>query len=178
MSKTLPVDTNYTKKEIKKIICDIKQRSWLPLPPKWADKDGGGGEYIQYDHFHVKVNPQKVGDLGSYELKTHRSKGNSLVTLGSIDPKDENKGSLLHPLLLSYGFPYKDGNTKKFVCRDRKAGKNCKHAAFHYPNGLCYPDDEISLGVDICGKDVFDSPQNKWGFYLEINREKKRVFMH
>ena len=49
---------------------------------------------------------------------------------------------------------------------------------YKYANGLCYPDNEVSLGMDVCGKKVLESPQNKWGFYLEINREKKRVFVH
>lgn len=178
MEKLLPSDVNYSKDEIKSIVSNLKNQGWLELPPKWADKDGGGGEYIQHDHFHVKVNPQKIGDLGEYELKTHRSKGNSLITLGSIDPKDKSEGSLLLPLLLNYGFPYKNGDTTKYKCRKRKAGKPCQHTAFNYPNGLCYPDDELALGVDICGENIVDPPQNKWGFYLEINRDKKRIFMH
>lgn len=178
MDKKYPSEVNLSKDEIKKIVHDLKKQGWLEVPKKWADKDGGGGEYIQHDHFHVKVNPEKTGDLGDYELKTHRSAGNSLITLGSIDPKNEEAGSMLHPLLLNYGFPYKNGDTSKYVCRKKKNGEECEHTKYEYANGLCYPDDEVSLGMDVCGKKVLKSPQNKWGFYLEINREKKRIFVH
>jgi hypothetical protein len=178
LSKKLPQETHYTKVEIRNIIRSLKNEEWFELPSKWTDKDGGGGEYIQHDHFHVKVNPQKIGDLGSYELKTHRSKSSSLVTLGSLDPKDDEKHSLLLPLLLEYGYPYKEGNISEYRCRDRRAGKVCKHAKYNYLNGLCYPPDELALGVDICGKDVIGFPQNRWGFHLEVNRDDKRIFMH
>ncbi len=178
MSKKYPSEINYSKDEIKRIVLKLKSTEWLKVPEKWADKDGGGGEYIQHVHFHVKTNPEKKGDLGSYELKTHRSTGNSLITLGSIDPKNDGQGSMLHPLLIKYGFPYKEGDTSKFMCRDRNKSKDCKHIKYNYENGLCYPDDEVSLGIDVCGKKVITSPQNKWGFYLEVNREKKRVFVH
>ena len=88
MEKKYPSNVNFSKDEIKKIIQELKKQGWLEVPKKWADKDGGGGEYIQHDHFHVKVNPEKIGYLGDYELKTHRSVGNSLVTLQSIDFKN------------------------------------------------------------------------------------------
>lgn len=178
MKKTIPQETRYTKEGIMQVIRTLKNTEWWELPTKWADKDGGGGEYIQYEHFHVKVNPQKVGDLGSYELKTHRSQSNSLVSLGSLEPKDGKKKSLLLPLLLQYGYPYKDGKVSEYKCRDRRSGKVCKHVKYNYSNGLCYPKYEKALGIDICGKDVTDSPQNKWGFYLETNRTDKRIFMH
>lgn len=175
MKKSYPSEVDYSKDEIKSIISNLKNnQGWLKLPPKWADKDGGGGEYIQHDFFHVRVNPEKIGDLGDYELKTHRSATNSLVTLNSIDPKDKERGSLLHPLLVSYGYPYQG----KLQCRKRRDGLQCKHVKYDYPDNLCYPRDEVALGIDICGKDVFDSPQNNWGFYLEVNRDKQRIFMH
>ena len=176
--KQYPSEMNYTKEQIKDIICSIKQAGWLELPENWKDKDGGGGEYIQHDHFHVKVNPQKIADLGSYELKTHRSTVNSLITLGSIDPKDNSRGSLLLPLLLEYGFPYKNGAISDYKCELAQNGKPCKHVKYNYPGGLCYPPDELALGVDICGKNVTDAPQNNWGFYLEINKKEKRIVIH
>lgn len=152
----------------------MKQKGWMQLPAKWADKDGGGGEYIQNDYFHVKVNPQKIADLGDYELKTHRSKEQSLITLASLEPKDVS----LHPLLLEYGFPYKDGETDQYKCRARKEGKICRHVKDGNPDGLCYPLDEVALNVDITGEKISHSPPNNWGFYLEINNTKKRVFVH
>ncbi len=178
MSKKPPLEIHYTKEAILQIIHTIRNQEWCELPPKWADKDGGGGEYIQQDHFHVQVNPQKISDLGSYELKTHRSKSTSLVTLGSLDPKGLEKASLLHTLLLQYGYSYKGGKISQYKCRKRQMEKVCKHVKYNYPDGLCYPPDELALGIDICGKDVTDSPQNNWGFYLDVDRINKTLFMH
>ena len=189
MDKKYPSEVNFSKSEIKEIVLKLKEKKWWELPSKWIGKDGGAGEYIQEEHFHVKVNPEKRGDLGDYELKTTRSRHTGLISLSRMDAKDKSiSESLLHKLLLDYGYPYKKGNTSEFFCRDAKAKKptdkigpeHKKHLGQiknygPYPNDQCFPDDELSLHTDLCGEIGESSTKSRLGLYLEINREKKIV---
>lgn len=170
MSK-LPGTHVFTKDEIKKKICELKQKGWIELPSNRAFRDGGPGNYIE-DYLQIKENNLQIADLGVHELKTHREDSDSLNTLKNIEPGPGSRDGLITPLVQQFGFPHNEHQ-----CHLRRNGKKCTHKHLQ-PDDRCYPIDELSLnGVDMCGKDAKNIP-NPRGFYIKVNKKEKKVEMH
>jgi hypothetical protein len=127
------------------------------------NRDGGMGNSLE-DYLKIAENNLALADLGTYELKTHRTKSNSLISLFRKEPG--SRGDALIPKLMALcGWPISRCPTKI------KQGK-CPHD-FKGVRDRCYPDDERSLRVDMDGKTHAER-----GFKIEIDRNCKKIEIH
>lgn len=72
--------TVHTKEELTQQLLEIKKRSWITLTRRRQDRDGGLGNTLE-DLLGICENNIPLADYGEFELKTHRSTSNSLISL-------------------------------------------------------------------------------------------------
>jgi hypothetical protein len=91
----------YTKDELVQRLSEIRERGWITLTSHRQDKDGGLGNTLE-DLLHIPENNIPIADYGEFELKTHRTSSNSLISLFRFEP---DPGRLIPRLLVDYGWP-------------------------------------------------------------------------
>ncbi len=97
--------TKYTKEALRKKLREISQQGWIDLSPQRKYKDGGPGNTLE-DLLGIRENNIPIADYGEFELKTHRSNSNSLISLFRLEPKPRSKDLAIIPYLVkNYGWP-------------------------------------------------------------------------
>lgn len=91
----------YTKAELTRKLLEIQKKGWIKITAHRQDKDGGLGNTLE-DLLGVPENNIPLADYGEFELKTHRSKSNSLISLFRFEPKP---GRVIPYLVEKYGWP-------------------------------------------------------------------------
>jgi len=91
----------YTKDELTRQLLEIQKKGWIKLTAHRQDKDGGLGNTLE-DLLGVPENNIPLADYGEFELKTHRSESNSLISLFRFEPKP---GRVIPYLVENYGWP-------------------------------------------------------------------------
>lgn len=91
----------YTKDELAERLSEIRNRSWITLTAHRQDKDGGMGNTLE-DLLEIPENNIPIADYGQFELKTHRTSSNSLISLFRFEPEP---GQVVPKLLKEYGWP-------------------------------------------------------------------------
>lgn len=90
----------YTKEELAHCLLEIQKKGWIKLTRHRQDKDGGLGNTLE-DLLHIPENNVPLADYGEFELKTHRTSSNSLISLFRFEPKP---GGVIPKLLREYGW--------------------------------------------------------------------------
>ncbi len=93
--------STYTKNELIQRLRDIKKRGWIVLSRYRQDRDGGLGNTLE-DLLGIPENNIPLADYGDFELKTHRSASNSLISLFRFEPRP---GKVIPYLVKNYGWP-------------------------------------------------------------------------
>lgn len=93
--------STYTKNELIQKLKDVKKKGWIVLTKYRQFKDGGLGNTLE-DLLGVPENNIPLADYGVFELKTHRSTSNSLISLFRFEPKP---GKVIPNLVENYGWP-------------------------------------------------------------------------
>lgn len=91
----------YTKDELVQKLRDIQGRDWISVTEHRQDRDGGLGNTLE-DLLGIPENNIPLADYGRFELKTHRSHSNSLITLFRFEPRPR---STVPTLVRNYGWP-------------------------------------------------------------------------
>jgi hypothetical protein len=91
----------YTKAELIRKLLEIQKKSWIKITAHRQDKDGGLGNTLE-DLLGIPENNLPLADYGEFELKTHRSESNSLISLFRFEPKP---GRVIPYLVENYGWP-------------------------------------------------------------------------
>jgi len=91
----------FTKDELINRILDIHKKGWITLTKHRQDKDGGLGNTLE-DLLNIPENNIPLADYGQFELKTHRTSSNSLISLFRYEPRP---GEIIPRLLENYGWP-------------------------------------------------------------------------
>jgi len=90
----------YSKDELVQRLSEIRERGWITLTSHRQDKDGGLGNTLE-DLLHILENNIPIADYGEFELKTHRTSSNSLISLFRFEPLP---GRVIPRLLINYGW--------------------------------------------------------------------------
>lgn len=101
--KEAPVRQNsvYTKDELIRRLLEIQEKGWIILTRHRRDRDGGLGNTLE-DLLGIPENNIPLADYGEFELKTHRSLSNSLISLFRFEPKPRPR---IPYLVKNYGWP-------------------------------------------------------------------------
>jgi hypothetical protein len=91
----------YTKNELIDQLTEVRKKEWITLTAHRQDRDGGIGNTLE-DLLGVPENNIPLADYGEFELKTHRTSSNSMISLFSCEPEP---GSVIPSLLKDYGWP-------------------------------------------------------------------------
>jgi hypothetical protein len=91
----------YTKEELAARLSELRDKGWITLTAHRQDKDGGIGNTLE-DLLGLPENNIPIADYGEFELKTHRTSSNSLISLFRYEPEP---GELVPKLLKKYGWP-------------------------------------------------------------------------
>ena len=91
----------YTKDELVERLSEFRDRGWITLTSHRQDKDGGLGNTLE-DLLEIPENNIPIADYGQFELKTHRTSSNSLISLFRFEPKP---GEMVPKLIRDYGWP-------------------------------------------------------------------------
>jgi hypothetical protein len=92
---------SFSKNELITRLLQIKKRGWITLERHRKDRDGGLGNTLE-DLLGIPENNFPIADYGTFELKTHRSTSNSLISLFRFEPKP---GKVIPTLVKNYGWP-------------------------------------------------------------------------
>ena len=91
----------YTKDELTRQLLEIQERNWIKITVHRQAKDGGLGNTLE-DLLGIPENNIPLADYGEFEVKTHRSGSNSLISLFRFEPKP---GRVIPCLVENYGWP-------------------------------------------------------------------------
>lgn len=153
----------FSKAEIISEINTLKDKEWLPMSQSRFNRDGGLGNSLE-DYLKIAENNLALADLGTYELKTHRAKSNSLISLFRKEPG--SRGDALIPKLMALcGWPISRCPTKikQGICPHDLKGVRDR----------CYPEGERSLRVDMDGRRHVER-----GFKIKIDRNTEKIEIH
>jgi len=104
-------------------LSEIQRKGWIALTARRQDKDGGLGNTLE-DLLGVPENNIPLADYGQFELKTHRSSSNSLISLFRFEPEP---GLVIPRLVANYGWPIpKWGPLERSLRVDIDAAKFCE----------------------------------------------------
>jgi hypothetical protein len=110
----------YTKDELIRQLLRIQKEGWIKVRANRQAKDGGLGNTLE-DLLGIPENNLPLADYGQFELKTHRSESNSLISLFRFEPKP---GRVIPKLVENYGWPFsKYGPNERSLRVDIDAAK-------------------------------------------------------
>ena len=98
---TIKRNSVYTKAELIRRLLEIQGKGWVTLTRYRRDRDGGLGNTLE-DLLGIPENNIPLADYGEFELKTHRSRSNSLISLFRFEPKPRPR---IPYLVKNYGWP-------------------------------------------------------------------------
>ncbi len=129
----------YTKDELAHRLSEIREKGWITLTSHRQDKDGGLGNTLE-DLLHIPENNIPLADYGEFELKTHRTSSNSLISLFRFEPKP---GGVIPKLLRDYG-----RSIPKYGPRERSLRIDIDAARFSERGFIARINDELK-GVEL-----------------------------
>lgn len=96
----------YTKESLASELQRISEMGWIKS--RNPGNDGGVGNNLE-DLLKIRENNLPLADAGIFEIKSHRSTSNSLITLFHLEPKPKILGaSIVDRILIpKYGWPHK-----------------------------------------------------------------------
>ena len=107
-------------------LSEFRDQGWITLTAHRQDKDGGLGNTLE-DLLEIPENNVPIADYGEFELKTHRTSSNSLISLFRFEPKP---GEMVPKLIRDYGWPIpKYGPSEKSLRIDIDAA-GCSERGF------------------------------------------------
>jgi hypothetical protein len=114
---------SFSKNELTNRLLKIKKRGWITLERHRKDRDGGLGNTLE-DLLGIPENNFPIADYGIFELKTHRSTSNSLISLFRFEPRP---GKVIPTLVKNYGWSLEKYGPKERSLRvDIDAAKFCE----------------------------------------------------
>lgn len=107
----------FTKTNLKNHLLEIKKMGWITISKHRRDKDGGLGNTLE-DLLGIPENNIPLADYGIFELKTHRSKSNSLISLFRVEPRPRSRKNAIIPnMIKNYGWPLPKYGPKELSLR-------------------------------------------------------------
>lgn len=88
---------------------EIEQMGWIPSHR--AGNDGGVGNTLE-DLLEIAENNYQLPDMGEWEIKSHRSTSNSLLTLFHTEPEPRSAKIVPAILLPKYGWKHQEAGLK------------------------------------------------------------------
>ena len=105
MDKKLPSNLPHkSRREITEMINELREKGWIKIEDHRKDRDGGLGNTLE-DLLNIQENNEPIADLGEFELKTHRKKSGSLISIFRMEPGPNDRDSILPYLIENYGWP-------------------------------------------------------------------------
>ena len=93
-----------SRREITEMINELREKGWIKIEDHRKDRDGGLGNTLE-DLLDIQENNEPIADLGEFELKTHRKKSGSLISIFRMEPGPNDRDSILPYLIENYGWP-------------------------------------------------------------------------
>ena len=100
---------NDTFELFKEKFIEIKQMGWIPSHR--VGNDGGVGNTLE-DLLEIAENNYQLPDMGEWEIKSHRSTSNSLLTLFHTEPEPRSARIVPAILLPNYGWKHQEAGLK------------------------------------------------------------------
>ena len=93
----------------KKKFIEIEQMGWIPSHR--AGNDGGVGNTLE-DLLDIAENNNQLPDMGEWEIKSHRTASNSLLTLFHTEPEPRDAKIVTSILLPKFGWKHRKASIK------------------------------------------------------------------
>lgn len=123
---------DYDLELLKARLAEIKDMGWIKN--RRPGNAGGVGNTLE-DLLGVKENNLQLPDFGAWEIKTHRARSSSLLTLFHIEPNPRKAKIVKQVLLKNYSWPHKDAGTK--YPADEKTFHQTINTAARSDRGFC-----------------------------------------